>query len=96
MLIPVFTEADTRTDRDLSIGQHLLGKFKRAHRLISLRNRGPHKHRGLRQRHLPIQLIEPLDQDIAPLAIRITYLLTHSCGPSKAKIAATWIGVKVP
>src|ERR1700691_2787573 len=45
VFIPVLTEADTRTDRNLSFGQHLLGKFERAHRFVSLRNRGPDKHR---------------------------------------------------
>src|ERR1700688_2883828 len=75
VLISVLTKADTRTHRNLCLGEERFRKFERAHGFVSIGYRCPDEHRRLRHGYWPTQLIQALDQDIAPLAVVIAYLL---------------------
>src|SRR4029077_5744291 len=69
--VAVGAEADSRRYRDLSLGQQELGELKRAHIAQWLRNRRPHEHRGARLLDRPSGAIEPVDQHVAPAAIKL-------------------------
>ena len=57
VLVSVFPKAYAWADRDLGLGQELLGKLERAHSFVPFRDRGPNEHGRFGHRHLPAQLV---------------------------------------
>src|ERR1700691_1163723 len=67
--VAVLTEAHTRRDRDLGLGEQELRELERAHRAERLRNRRPHEHRRLGLLDRPSGAVEPIDQHVAPILV---------------------------
>src|SRR3989441_13363219 len=65
----VLAEADAGRDGDLRLLDQELREFQRAHAPEILRNRRPDEHGALRLLDRPAELVQPIDQDVAALAV---------------------------
>src|SRR5215831_20926704 len=69
--LAVLAEADARRHGNLGLLDQELGELQRAQALERVGDRRPHEHRALRLGHLPAELVEPVHQDVAPLAMEL-------------------------
>src|SRR5262249_2570517 len=76
--LAVFAEADARGDGDLRLLDAELGELERAERAVLLGNRGPDEHRPLRLLDGPSDLVESVDEDVAPLPMDVDDIGHHT------------------
>ncbi len=95
--VAVLTEADSRRDRYLGLGQQELGELQRPHGAEGLGDGRPDEHRRARLGEFPSASHQPLHQHVAPAAIDLVDFGSRiPAGPLRAAIAATWTGVNIP
>src|SRR5437867_2176871 len=71
----VFAEADARRYRHLGLLNQELGELERAEAAEGVGDRRPHEHRALRLGHVPADLVEPVDEDVAALSVNLDDLV---------------------
>src|SRR5438477_6174087 len=69
--LAVLAEADAGRHRHLGLLDEELGELQRAEAAERLGNRRPHEHGGPRLGHAPAELVEPIDQHVAALAMHL-------------------------
>src|SRR5262245_22739586 len=69
--LAVLAEADARRHGHLGFLDQELGELQRAQALEGVGDRRPHEHRALWLGHLPAELVEPIHQHVAPLAMEL-------------------------
>src|SRR5688572_10545406 len=67
--LSVLAEADAGRDRDSGLLDEQLAELQRAELPERVGDGRPHEHRALRLGHRPADLVETIDQDVAPLAV---------------------------
>src|SRR4030095_9981504 len=72
--LSVLAEADARRHRDLAVLDQHLRELERAHSAKGLGDGRPHEHGPLGLLHLPADLVEPVDERVAPLAVHLVDL----------------------
>src|SRR6058998_1665053 len=73
--LAVLAEADARRDRHLGLLNQELGELERAEATEGVGDRRPHEHRALRLGHVPADLVEPVDQNVAALSVNLDDLV---------------------
>ena len=95
--LAVLAEADARRDRDLALLDQHLGELERAHGAERVGDGRPHEHRAPRLGHRPADLVEPVDEHVAALAVQLDDLARRTFwSPSSAMMLAIWMGWKAP
>src|SRR5437868_795059 len=67
--LAVLAEADARRHRDLRLLDAELRELERAERLVLIGDRRPDEHRALRLLHVPSDLVQSVDQQVAALSV---------------------------
>src|SRR2546425_8456962 len=67
----VLAEADTRRHGHLRLLDEQLGELERAQTAEGFGDRRPHEHCALRLRDAPAELVEPIHQHVAALAVNV-------------------------
>src|SRR5262245_19151607 len=70
-------ETDARRHRDLAFADEALRQLQRAHRAERLGNGCPYEHGALGLGHAPADLVEPVHQHVAALAMELHDVLHH-------------------